>query len=64
MSCKEKQVKAGDEITINATIVELTASGNPIIKIPSGGKFLIKASDVNTIHPHKSNPKEDMRRGK
>lgn len=56
-------MKAGDEITINATIVELTASGNPIVKIPSGGKFLIKASDVNTIHPFKSNPEEDMRKG-
>ena len=56
-------MKAGDEVTINATIIELTASGNPIVKIPSGGRFLIKSTDVNTIHPFKTNPKEDMRKG-
>lgn len=39
-------LKAGDTVSIEATIVELTASGNPIIKVPSGGKFLIKDTDV------------------
>lgn len=57
-------MQAGDEITINATIIELTASGNPIVRIPSGGKFLIKPSDINTIHPYQPIPEVDERKGK
>lgn len=53
----------GDEVTINATVIHVTASGNPIVKLKGGYKFLIKPSDINTIHPFSEIPKEDMRKG-
>ena len=54
--------KPGDEITINAKVVDVTASGNLIINI-SGTKCLVKPSDVCTVHPYQEPSKEDMRRG-
>lgn len=39
------------EVTINAVIIGITESGNPIIKTPAGVKMLIKASDVVTVRP-------------
>ena len=38
-----------DEVTINAVIIGMTESGNPIIKTPAGVKMLVKASDVVTV---------------
>ena len=40
-----------DEVTINAVIIGMTESGNPIIKTPAGVKMLVKASDVVTVRP-------------
>ena len=57
------EIKPNDEVTINATVIELTASGNPIVRISSGGKFLIKPSDINTIHPYQQIPEVDERKG-
>ena len=54
-------INIGDEITINTTIIGITAGGNPIIKLNSGNRFLIKESDINAIHPYREINKEDMR---
>ena len=56
-------MEIGDIVTINATIIHITASGNPVIQIGSGNKFLIKESDINTICPKMEIPTEDKRRG-
>lgn len=40
-----------DEVTINAVIIGMTESGNPIIKTPAGVKMLVKASDIVTVRP-------------
>lgn len=44
-------MNVNDEVTINAVIIGMTESGNPIIKTPAGVKMLIKASDVVTVRP-------------
>lgn len=56
-------VNVGDEVTLNAIVVAVSESGNPIIKINSGYKFLIRETDINTIYPKPEPPKEDMRKG-
>ena len=53
----------GDDVTVNAVIVDITASGNPIIKLPSGITFLVKRSDINTYTP-KTKAGVDRRKGK
>lgn len=58
------QPKKGDIITVNAVIIAVTDGGNPIIRLNSGIKFLIKESDINTICPKIEVPKEDKRRGR
>ena len=55
--------KINDIVTINATIVGITASNNYIIQIGSGNRFLIKFSDINTIHPYQPIPETDARKG-
>lgn len=44
-------MNVNDEVIINAVIIGMTESGNPIIKTPAGVKMLIKASDVVTVRP-------------
>ena len=56
-------LKAGDTVSIEATIVELTASGNPIIKVPSGGRFLIKDTDVLCVIKDSTEAKETLKEG-
>ena len=56
-------MKKNDDVTLNAVVIDITASGNPIIKLPSGITFLVKASDINTIAPYKE-VGEDRRKGK
>ena len=60
---EDYKLKIGDDVTINATIVGVTPNNNPIIKLESGIKFLVKETDINTICPKSEPPKEDMRKG-
>ena len=53
----------GDIVTINATIVGITAGQNPIIQVDSGVRMLIRESDINTIHPYQPIPETDERKG-
>ena len=55
--------KIGDIVTLNATIIGITSSKNPIVKLDSGIKFLIRESDINSIRPKPEGSKEDMRKG-
>lgn len=52
-----------DDVTVNAKVIDVTASGNPIIRTNSGIKMLVKASDINTVRPYKEPAKEDRRKG-
>ena len=56
-------INVGDEVTVNAVVVGITAGGNPVIKLKSGNRFLIKESDINTIRPKVIVGEEDMRKG-
>ena len=56
-------MNVGDEVTLNAVVVHITEGGNPVIKINSGYKFLVKDSDINTVRPQIEIPDADMRRG-
>ena len=56
-------VNVGDEVTLNAIVVAVSESGNPIIKINSGYRFLVRETDINTICPKIEIPEKDMRRG-
>lgn len=51
-------MNVNDEVTINAIVVGVTESGNPIIKTPSGVRMLVKASDVVTVRPPIDIPKK------
>lgn len=44
-------MNVGDEVTLNAVVVHVTASGNPVVKLNSGYKFLVRQSDINTERP-------------
>jgi preprotein translocase subunit YajC len=57
------KLKVGDEVTVNGTIVEITPSGNAVVKLTKGTRVLINPAEVNTIHPYKKPSKEDKRRG-
>lgn len=57
------KLKVGDEVTISGTIVEISPSGNAIIKLTKGTRVLINPSEIKTIHPYKKPSKEDKRRG-
>ena len=72
-------IKAGDEVTINGVVKEVTQFcftidrfgiehpyGEPtiIVELPSGETICLEhASDINTIHPYKEPSKEDQRKG-
>lgn len=53
----------GDDVTICGQIIDMTVSGNPIIKTRSGIKILIKPEDIKTIRPQVIRPTEDKRKG-
>ena len=53
----------GDIVTVNATIVGVTAGNNPIIQLDSGVRILVKESDINTMHPYQPIPETDERKG-
>lgn len=56
-------MKIGDDVTLNGKIIEVSASGNPIIELKSGIKMLVKSTDINTWHPNKKNDGIDHRKG-
>ena len=58
------ELKAGDIVTLNATVIGISANKNPIIKLDSGMKFLVKETDINTICPKIEIPEKDMRTGR
>lgn len=53
----------GDEVTISAKVVNVTASENLIVSI-GGNKCLIKPGDVKSVHPYQPIPETDARKGK
>lgn len=57
-------IHIGDEVTVNAVVVDVTASGNVIVQLKKGGKVVVNPSEINTIHPYQEISKEDKRRGK
>lgn len=56
-------VKIGDEVTVAGVIVDITASGNAVVKTKHGVKFLVQASEIKTIRPKIKVSKEDKRKG-
>lgn len=53
----------GDEVTINAIVINVSESGNPIVRLKNGMRLLVKDSDITSVHPFDEPPKEDKRRG-
>jgi hypothetical protein len=56
-------MKIGDEVTVAGVIVDITASGNAVVKTKHGVKFLVQASEIKTIRPKMKECKEDKRKG-
>jgi dsDNA-specific endonuclease/ATPase MutS2 len=56
-------MKIGDDVTLNGKIIEVSASGNPIIELKSGIRMLVKSTDINTWHPNKKSDGIDRRKG-
>ena len=54
----------GDEVTINAIVINVSESGNPIVRLRNGMRLLVKDSDITSVHPFDEPPKEDKRRGR
>ena len=53
----------GDDVTLNARVIGVTLSGNPIVKFPSGTRVLVKESDIVAIRPQVVVSTEDHRTG-
>ena len=53
-----------DEVTISGRVIAITESNNPIIELKSGIRFLVKTSDIKSIHPYKAPSRTDQRREK
>lgn len=56
-------VHVGDDVSLNAKVITVSVSGNPIVEFKSGVRVLVRESDLNTIHPYKEPSKEDVRKG-
>lgn len=57
-------VHIGDDVSLNAKVVTVSVSGNPVIEFKSGVRVLVRESDLNTIHPYTPIPEVDERKGK
>jgi preprotein translocase subunit YajC len=57
------KLNIGDEVTVGGTIVEITPSGNAVVKLAKGTRVLINPAEIKTIHPYKKPIKEDKRKG-
>lgn len=49
----------GDDVTLNAKVIFVTASGNPIVALNSGHKILVRPSDINTERPRIEIPEKE-----
>ena len=56
-------INIGDEITICAEIVDITQSGNYVVKLKKGGKMLVCPEEVKTVRPKIENDGVDKRKG-
>ena len=56
-------VHVGDEVSLNARVITVSVSGNPVVEFKSGVRVLVKESDLNTIHPYRTPPEKDERKG-
>lgn len=56
-------VHVGDEVSLNAKVITISASGNPVVEFKSGVRVLVRESDLNTIHPYCPPPEKDERKG-
>lgn len=56
-------MKIGDDVTINAVIVDVTESGNYVVKLKKGGKVLVCPSEINTVRPKVESDGVDHRKG-
>lgn len=54
-------MNVGDDVTINGTVVFVTASGNLVVKLNSGHKFLVRQSDINTERPKIEIPEKETK---
>lgn len=59
----EYKFQTGDIVTLNADVIGVTKSGNLTIRFKSGVKVLVKASDINTVHPKIELDGIDKRKG-
>lgn len=57
------KINIGDDVTINAQVVDITESGNVIAKLKKGGKILISPFEINTIRPKIESDEEDHKKG-
>ena len=58
------RLKTGDEVTISGTVVEISPSGNAVVKLTKGTRVLINPTEIKTIHPYKPKPEKDERVGR
>ena len=56
-------INIGDDVTINAVIVDVTESGNYVVKLKKGGKVLVCPDEVNTVRPKVKTDGVDKRKG-
>jgi len=52
-------VHIGEEVSLNAKVITISASGNPVIEFKSGIRVLVRESDLNEAHPYKEPVKEN-----
>ena len=58
------KLNVGDEVTVAGTVVEISPSGNAVVKLRRGTRVLISPEEVKAVHPYKKPSKEDKRKGK
>lgn len=57
------KLNVGDEVTVGGTVVEISPSGNAVVKLARGTRVLISPAEIKTIHPYKKPSKTDKRKG-
>lgn len=60
---EELNLKIGDDVSLNAKVIGLSESHNPILQFKSGIKVLVRITDINTWHPQRIEDGEDHRKG-
>lgn len=59
----ELKLKIGDDVSLNAKVIGLSESHNPILQFKSGIKVLVRITDINTWHPNVESDGIDHRKG-